>query len=209
MAVAVPILSLCINFKMIRLFYCKFFNLPYFNAQFEKPDMFYKPLTYITVLSIVVYLTPLIIVDIIAFFNVDWGFQLLINCIESCFLSILLLILCLIELFRLKKRLLIEDSLIITTKKFENSYSHAMNPQPDASTLALIQVDRPQMISKDYLIEEELRRKELKGLINRMNEPNEANFLVRSESYKDFREFDQGWAPDKEELALEKCITFP
>ena len=79
MAVAVPVVSLCMNFKMIRLFYCKFFNLPYFNAQFEKPDMFYKPLTYITVLSILVYLTPLIIVDIIAFFNIDWGFQLLIN----------------------------------------------------------------------------------------------------------------------------------
>ena len=99
--------------------------------------------------------------------------------------------------------------MIITTKKIENSYFHGINLQPDSSTLALIQVDRSQIRTKDYLLEDELRRKELKALINRMNEPNDANFLVRSESYKDFREFDQGWAPDKQELALEKCITFP
>lgn len=208
-SVIVPVLILVINFKIIRVFICKFMELPAFNAQFTNPETIYRPMLYITVLSIVTYITPLIIVDIIAFFSITWGFQLLINCIESLILTIALLILTMIEFVRLKTTMNINsDLIVVNSKKYDNSYSYAVNPEPDSSTLALIQVDRPHSF-KAHMLDTELKRKELKGLINRMNEPVESNYLVRSESFKDFREFDEAWAPNKQELMLEKCITYP
>ena len=68
------------------------------------------------------------IIDIVSFYFIQWGYQLLVVAIESFIFSIALLILSLIEFFRIKKRFFSDEDdsyLAINPKMFDNAYTVA------------------------------------------------------------------------------------
>ena len=116
----VPFLALAFNFKLFRLFYSRLFGLDHFVAPFEQPEHFYRTLVFVSILHLIFSVIPLVISDIIAFAFIEWGYQLLITCIESFMLSTALIILTIIELFRLKRLLVTEQEYMpINAKTFD------------------------------------------------------------------------------------------
>ena len=124
----ISITSLIVNFKLFRSFYSKFYGLNTFHAPFEKSTIFYRPFVIMNIIYMLLCLTPIIIVDIVAFYFIQWGYQLLIVAIESFIFSIALIILSLIEFFRIKKRFFSDEDdsyLAINPKMFDNAYTVA------------------------------------------------------------------------------------
>jgi hypothetical protein len=73
-------------------------------------------------------LLPIIIVDLVTFYFIDWGYQLLIVAIESFVFSIMIIVLSLIEFFRIKSRFFKDEDesyLAINPKMFDNAYTVA------------------------------------------------------------------------------------
>ena len=243
------------------------------------------------ILYMLLWLTPIIIVDIVAFYFIQWGYQLLIVAIESFFFSFLLIVLSLIEFFRIKKRFFNDEDdsyLAINPKMFDNAYTvaggiphdgnsrSAINRQKgvpqfedsqnmfinhsysynkdgkynDATNQSSIAIMSRFHIGKGVIDDEERERNiNLHKIINKMHgdssllagsainimdlkdnqifkkrkdydkklrlddEDNfdrfDRRYLRRWESFEDFREYDETFAPDKKKLQDEKCISFP
>lgn len=82
----------------------------------------------LTIIHLLFVLIPIIIVDIVTFYFVEWGYQLLIVAIESFVFSILMIILSFIEFFKIKRKVFQddeEDYLSINPKMFDNAYTAA------------------------------------------------------------------------------------
>ncbi|CAI2377119.1 unnamed protein product [Moneuplotes crassus] len=124
----ISVLSLLMNFKIFRCLYSKFYGVTTFNAPFERSTLFYRPLVVMTIIYLLFVLIPIIIVDIVTFYFVEWGYQLLIVAIESFVFSILMIILSFIEFFQIKRKVFKddeEDYLSINPKMFDNAYTAA------------------------------------------------------------------------------------
>lgn len=233
-------------------------------------------------------LTPIIIVDIVAFYFIQWGYQLLIVAIESFIFSVALIILSLVEFFKIKKRFFSDEDdsyLAINPKMFDNAYTVAggiprdshpktgMNQKrgaPHFEDSQNVFLNNSYSYNKDMKYndatnlssiciasrfhrgmddEAKARTLNLHKIINKMHGDStliagsainimdlkdnqifkkrrdydknlrlddEENFdrfdrkyLRRCESFEDFREIDETFAPDKKELMNQKCISFP
>lgn len=105
-----------------------------FHAPFEKSTKFYRPFVVMNIIYILLCLTPIIIVDIVTFYFIQWGYQLLVVAIESFIFSVTLIILSLIEFFKIKKRIFSNEDdsyLAINPKMFENAYTVAGGGVPN------------------------------------------------------------------------------
>ena len=130
----ISIISLLLNFKLFRCLYSNFYGLMVFHAPFEKSTKFYRPFVVMNIIYILLCLTPIIIVDIVTFYFIQWGYQLLVVAIESFIFSVTLIILSLIEFFKIKKRIFSNEDdsyLAINPKMFENAYTVAGGGAPN------------------------------------------------------------------------------
>ncbi|CAI2378427.1 unnamed protein product [Moneuplotes crassus] len=130
----VSFISLIINFKFFRCFYSKFYGISIFNAPFERSTLFFRPFVVVSVIYLLLVLIPVIIVDIVIFYYVEWGYQLLIVGIESFTFSILVILLSFIEFFKIKSKVFKdddEDYLSINKKMFDNAYTVAGGAIPN------------------------------------------------------------------------------
>jgi len=87
------------------MIYGRLFGMDFFNAPFDDPNSFYKPFTFVTAFSVVFQMLPLVVGDVVGLFFVEWGYQLMITCIETFFISIIILVLTILEYLKLKKTL--------------------------------------------------------------------------------------------------------
>lgn len=98
------------------------------NAPFERPQVFFRPFLAVSLIYMVVSLVPLVIVDIITFWFVQWGYQFFIVAIESFIFSLLFTVLSFIEFCSLRRLIYTqeeEDYLAIDHKTYETSYANA------------------------------------------------------------------------------------
>lgn len=65
--------TLILNFKMVRIHFCRFFNIPIFYASFLYPGLFHKLLVWATVTSAVFSYTPIVASDIVGLVTLYWG----------------------------------------------------------------------------------------------------------------------------------------
>lgn len=108
--------------------YSKFFGGTIFNAPFERSTLFYRPFVILNIIYLLLVLIPIIIIDIVTFYYVAWGYQLLVVAIESFVFSILVIILSFIEFFKIKRKFFQDDEddyLAINPKMFDNAYTVA------------------------------------------------------------------------------------
>jgi hypothetical protein len=122
--IVVTLFSLLFNFKFIKAFYSRFFGFDAFCSPFEKADSIYRPLLSVTLFNILFSMIPIMLSDIVAFLYIDWGYQLLVCCIETFTLSCILIILTILEFRKIKQILLITDEdqyYRITPKLFDSS----------------------------------------------------------------------------------------
>ena len=122
------IISLLINFKIFRYLYCKFFGAALFHAPFDRNTLFYGPFIVMNIVYLLLVLTPIIIVDIVTFYFIEWGCQLLIVAIESFVFSLVIIILSLIEFWKIRRRFFKDEDdscLEINPKMFDNAYTVA------------------------------------------------------------------------------------
>jgi hypothetical protein len=88
-----PWVCLLINFKCAKMLYSGFFGLESTMAKFGRPLIFNRILRMVTYFSFVFSYGAIFVADVIIFFQVEWGYQLLILGIETFILQTLLLIL--------------------------------------------------------------------------------------------------------------------
>jgi hypothetical protein len=129
----ISIISLLINFKIFRSLYSKFFGATIFNAPFEKQTLFYRPFVVLNIIYLLLVLIPIIIIDIVTFYYVEWGYQLLVVAIESFVFSLLVIVLSFVEFFKIKKKFFQDDDdnyLAVDKRMFDNAYSAAGGMPP-------------------------------------------------------------------------------
>lgn len=235
---------------------------------------------------------PVIIIDIVAFVFIDWGYQLLIVSIETFLLSIIVIICSFIEFLRIRRRFFKDEGdsyLAINPKMFDNAYtvaggmpnegvnrvatvqrigklemledsanahlnnSYSYNAQmkyEDATNLSSIGFMSRFNSNKGLMDKESIEnRLNLHSILNKLHEKNpmhnaqsvnimdfkdnkifkkrkdyeenvklddeeefdkfDRKYLRRCQSYEDFREIDETFAPNRRELIEGKCISFP
>jgi len=94
------------NFKCYRLLYSRLFGMDEFNAPLEEPYTFYRPFNLSSLFNLVCVKLPLIVACIFGLMYVEWGYQLLIVCFELLVIEVFLLILSMIEYFKLRAHLM-------------------------------------------------------------------------------------------------------
>lgn len=152
----ISLLTLLLNFKSIKLVYSGFYGLESCLAQFDDPlRNFFRPLRMLTYFSFIFVYAPIIAASVLIFFQVKWGYQLLILAIEAVILSIAIIILTIIE-FRHPERLLMsgdEQYIRIKPRIIDGTMVRGM-VDVDESTLI-----RSKMVDDDYEIQ--LRKRAL------------------------------------------------
>ena len=149
------ILSLIVNFKIFRYLYSKFFGATLFHAPFDRNTLFYRPFIIMNIIYLLLVLTPIIIVDIVTFYFIEWGYQLLIVAIESFVFSLVIIILSLIEFWKIRSRFFKdeEDSYLeINPKMFDNAYTVAGGGIPNHENNQ--RVTTLQKVNKGELLED-------------------------------------------------------
>jgi len=264
-----------------------------FNAPFERSTLFYRPFIIMNIIYLLLVITPIIIVDIVTFYFIEWGYQLLIVGIESFVFSILVIVLSLIEFLKIRRKFFKDEDdsyLAINPKMFDNAYtvaggipnndigqrattlqkvrkiegfedSQSLNLHQSYSYNAQMRIDDATNLSsigflsrfnsEQGLVDKETREKrlDLHNILNKLHKKNpmyeassvnimnfkdnqifkkrkgyeadsrmndeddfdkyDQEYLRRCQSYEDFREVDETFAPNKRELIEEKCISYP
>jgi len=266
-----------------------------FNAPFEKATLFYRPFIVLNIVYLLLVITPLIIIDIVIFYFIQWGYQLLIVGIETFVFSLAIIILSFLEFLKIKNRLfkdVDESYLAINPKMFDNAYTVAGGGVPpnennqrvntlqrvkgisqledsqssyarhsfsynaerkyeDATNLSSIGFMSRLNSNKGIMMDEHQKqnRMNLHNILNKLGERNpmfskasinimdykdnqifkkrkdydpnvklededdfdqhDRKHLRRCQSYEDFREIDDTFAPNRKELIEGKCISYP
>eukprot|EP00347_Sterkiella_histriomuscorum_P020795 403336432 len=96
-------LSLYHNQKLLRLLTCSFYGMPQYQATFDDISMNYlKPQLRATIINALSSYLLILVADITCFVTVEWGYQLLIVCIESLVFILIMLTLQIIDYFQMK-----------------------------------------------------------------------------------------------------------
>jgi len=88
-----------LSFKFYRLLFTRLFGREEFNAPLDDPFIFYRPFNLASLFNLLVVKLPLYIACIVGIIYVNWGYQLLITCIELLIIEIIMLILMTLEYF--------------------------------------------------------------------------------------------------------------
>lgn len=116
-----------LNFKLFRLLYGHLFGLDHFNAAFDDPQVFFKPLTLATVFALITSVVPLLVANICGLIFIEFGYQLSINCIEMTVIEVLLLALMIYEKIKLRAKLLREVTYYKVEPRLLDSTTNVMN----------------------------------------------------------------------------------
>lgn len=81
--ILILLLSMTVNFKLYRLLYSRFFAIPFFSANIENKRAFTRRVQVFNLISIFTFTLPLIGLDVLILYYLEWGSQLYITCAES------------------------------------------------------------------------------------------------------------------------------
>ena len=96
-----------------------------FFAAFDKIEVYYRPMVFITILNCLLSKLAIVVVDCIIFYYIDWGYQLLIAGIETFVLEVIVFVLLIWEGRRLKSTIMSDTGepsyMQINPRMFDNS----------------------------------------------------------------------------------------
>eukprot|EP00347_Sterkiella_histriomuscorum_P010553 403375847 len=75
--------TVLINFKIFRFLYSRFFGLELFSANIDNKTDFIKKIQIFSFVSIFTFTLPIVAIDVLVLYYLQWGSQLYITCAES------------------------------------------------------------------------------------------------------------------------------
>lgn len=105
-AIAIAVISTILNFSFFRTFYSKLFGKKQFDCTFQDVNIFFRPFQLASLSSLITVKLPLLVACILGCIYVDWGYQLLMTCMEMLIIEILIIALMIAEFFKLSKSVL-------------------------------------------------------------------------------------------------------
>ena len=92
-ASVLPVVALLFNFRILKFLYSGLFSLDVFMVQYERPRKnLLIPLSFVTIFNFIGSYGPVLVANFVVFGTVQWGYQLLIVCIETTIISLAIVV---------------------------------------------------------------------------------------------------------------------